>query len=73
LKAKLIQQQQLQLAKCYSSKTKTPKKATTSLGKKPENQKNKSWRLLLLLLLLLLVRKKKRRIAAGAQKTNKEK
>jgi hypothetical protein len=71
LKAKLIQQQQLQLAKCYSSKTKTPKKATTSLGKKPENQKNKSWRLLPLL--LLLVRKKKRRIAAGAQKTNKEK
>jgi hypothetical protein len=69
LKTKLIQQQQLQLAKCYSSKTKTPKKATTTLGNKPENQKNKSWRLLL----LLLVRKKKRRIAVGAQKTKKEK
>jgi hypothetical protein len=41
LKAKLIQQQQLQLAKCYSSKTKTPKKATTTIGNKPENQKNK--------------------------------
>jgi hypothetical protein len=69
--AKLIHQQQLQLAKCYSSKTKTPKKATNTLGNRPENQKNKSWRLLLLL--LLLVRKKKRRIAAGAQKTKKEK